>query len=218
VKTLDKVTPSSFRYDLPAGVLHPVLENAARGILPDWTRAGPKRRDHMTRVARLLDTWARNRDEAPMERARWVAAGYLHDALRDEDPEVLRDHLGTDFDELSGKILHGPGAAQRLEEEGVDDEEFLHAIRYHTLGSSGFGMVGLALFAADYLEPGRSWREDWRAALRERATSDLPGVVREILTTRIGYLLKEGRPLHLETIRFWNRFAEGEPWAGASEF
>jgi 2-amino-4-hydroxy-6-hydroxymethyldihydropteridine diphosphokinase len=166
----------------------------------------------------VLDSWASARDESPLERARWLAAGYLHDALRDEDHEILREQLGPDMKDLPGKILHGPGVAQRLQDEGVEDGELLHALRYHTLGSIEFGKVGLALYAADYLEPGRKLREDWRAALRERAATDLPGVVREILGSRIGYLVKEGRPLHPETLRFWNRFSEGEPWAGASEF
>jgi 2-amino-4-hydroxy-6-hydroxymethyldihydropteridine diphosphokinase len=172
----------------------------------------------MARVAEVLDGWALARNEPPLERARWVAAGYLHDALRDGDPDVLREKLGPAFGELSGKILHGPAAARRLQDEGVGDEELLHAIRYHTLGSADFGTLGLALYAADYLEPGRSLREDWRAALRHRAADDLPGVVKEILASRIGYLVEEGRPLHPETLRFWNHFSEGDPWVGASEF
>jgi 2-amino-4-hydroxy-6-hydroxymethyldihydropteridine diphosphokinase len=212
------VTDVELRYDVPDGILHPVVENAARGILPDWTCAGPKRRDHMTRVAKVLDGWARARGETPLERARWVASGYLHDSLRDAEPETLRGLVDGPFHGLAGKILHGPAAARRLEEDGVEDDELLHAVRYHTLGSAGFASVGMALYSADYLEPGRGWREDWRAKLRDRAVEDLPGVVQEILASRIGYLIRRGRPVHPETLMFWNRLTEGEPWAGASEF
>jgi len=198
--------------------LHPVIAEAARGILPAWATAGPKRRSHMERVAGLLAEWAGVRGEDERETARWVAAGHLHDALRDEDHEVIRGQVGPSFQDLPGHVLHGPGAAVRLRKEGVEDEELLHAISYHTLGSARFGTVGLVLYAADFLEPGRRMREDWRAELRERAPEELLSVVREILRARIGYLMDKGRPLHPETIGFWNHISEGQPWAAASEF
>jgi 2-amino-4-hydroxy-6-hydroxymethyldihydropteridine diphosphokinase len=86
------------------------------------------------------------------------------------------------------------------------------------LGSADFGTLGFALFAADFLEPGRKIREDWRADLRARAPAQLEQVVKEILSARIGYLLEKGRPLHPETLGFWNCLSEGQPWASASEF
>lgn len=172
----------------------------------------------MARVAGLLEEWARARGEADVDWARWIAAGYLHDALRDEDHEKLRREVAPPFKHLPGKILHGPGVARRLRREGVEDEELLNAIAYHTLGSAGFGTLGLALYAADFLEPGREMREDWRADLRRRAPAELENVVREILAARIGYLLEKGRPLNPETLGFWNRLSKGQPWASASEY
>jgi len=171
----------------------------------------------MGRVAALLGEWARERMEPPWEVTRWMAAGHLHDALRDEDHEVLRALVDPPFKDLEGKVLHGPGAARRLRDEGVEDEELLDAIAYHTLGSARFGTVGLALYSADFLEPGRWAREEWRAGLRRRAPRELEEVVKEILQARIGYLLERGRPLHPETLGFWNRMSEGQPWASASE-
>ena len=171
----------------------------------------------MNRVSALMEKWARKRKEPAVELARWTAVGYLHDALRDQDPGELRGQVDPAFRDLPGKVLHGPGAAERLREEGVDDTEFLHAIAFHTLGSADFGTLGFALFAADFLEPGRQIREDWRAELRRRAPRDLKGVVQEILEARIGYLLGKGRPLRPETVGMWNRLSEGKPWAGASE-
>ena len=172
----------------------------------------------MARVACLMGDWARERGEIPVEATRWVASGFLHDALRDEDYEVLRSQVDSPFNDLPGKVLHGPGVAQRLRDDGVEDEELLHAISFHTLGSAGFGTLGFALFAADFLEPGRRFREEWRADLRQRAPEDLDGVVKEILSARIGYLLEKGRPLHPETLGFWNRLSEGQQWASASEY
>jgi len=171
----------------------------------------------MARVAGLLGDWAQARGESSHDAARWVAAGFLHDALRDEDPEKLRRQVDPPFEDLPGKVLHGPGVARRLRDGGVEDVELLHAISYHTLGSAGFGTLGFALYAADFLEPGRRVREEWRADLRQRAAAELHEVVKEILSARIGYLLERGRPLHPETLGFWNRLSEGQPWASASE-
>jgi HD superfamily phosphohydrolase YqeK len=197
--------------------LHPVIDAAARGKLPDWTMAGPGRRKHMARVAKLMENWAEKRGESPRERARWIALGYLHDALREADEELMRPLVEPRFRELPMKILHGPAVAQRLRGEGVEDEEFLHAAAFHTLGSADFAVLGKALFAADFLEPGRKLQDDWRAKLRKRAPGDLNGVVKEILLARIRHLLARGRPLRVETVAFWNRFCEGDGWASASE-
>jgi 2-amino-4-hydroxy-6-hydroxymethyldihydropteridine diphosphokinase len=171
----------------------------------------------MARVADLMDQWAQERGIPAVDRTRWRAAGHLHDALREEKTGTLRTLLAPDFQDLPGKVLHGPGAALRLARDGVEDGDLLRAIRFHTLGSAEFDPLGLALYAADFLEPGRRRREEWRADLRARAGSDLEGVVREILSDRIHYLLDRGRPVHPTTLEFWNRFSEGKPWASASE-
>lgn len=201
----------------PAGTLHPLVEAASRGRFPEFTQAGPQRRDHMRRVGELLRSWAQARKAPPGEVARWAAAGYLHDTLRDADPEALRPLVDARFRGYPGKVLHGPAAAQLLSDAGVADEGLLHAIAFHTLGSPDFSQVGLALFAADFLEPGRKLRNKWREKLRNRVPAALEEVVGEILEARLRHLIDRRRPLRGETVAFWNRMAEGEGWASASE-
>jgi 2-amino-4-hydroxy-6-hydroxymethyldihydropteridine diphosphokinase len=171
----------------------------------------------MERVANLLEAWADARGEEERERTRWIAAGHLHDALRDADLNELKEGLGPLAEELPPKVLHGPAVARRLRQAGVADEEFLHALAFHTLGSPEFGNLGMALYAADFLEPGRRLKDDWRRELRRRAPHELDRVVLEILQARIQHLLERGRPLREETVAFWNRMAEGQSWASASE-
>ena len=197
--------------------LHPRVAAAAEGELPPWAHAGAKRRAHMERVARLLDEWAAGLSLPAVDQMRWPALGYLHDCLRDAPPEALRPLLEPPFDAFPGPMLHGPAAAARLAEEGVTDGELLDAIRYHTLGHPRLGAAGRALFAADFLEPGREHQPEWREALRARMPEEMESVVKEILRARIVYLVGEGRPVRPETMAFWNSMAGGESWARASE-
>lgn len=198
--------------------LHPMVKTAAMGRFPDWTTAKGSRLKHMSRVAGLLRRWAEMRGEPPEEVLRWTAAGYLHDVLRDEDPELLRERVPPSFRELPGQILHGPAAAERLREEGVQDEGLLNAITFHTLGSEAFEAVGMALYAADFLEPGRNFLNEWRDDLRERFPEDPGAVLREILKARLGDRIDQGRLLRWETVAFWNRMTEGGGWESAYEF
>jgi HD superfamily phosphohydrolase YqeK len=200
-----------------SSTLHPLLLTASQGRFPDWTVAKGSRLKHMGRVAKLLKSWGKKRGESPEEVLRWTAAGYLHDTFRDEDPDVLRSQVNPAFRELPGQVLHGPAAAQRLKAEGVKDQGFLNAITFHTLGSPDFDAVGMALFAADFLEPGRDFMNGWRKELRNRFPSDPGGVVREILKVRLKFRMEKGRAFRMETVAFWNRMTEGDGWASDSE-
>jgi HD superfamily phosphohydrolase YqeK len=198
-------------------MIHPLVERAARGQLPAWSEVGEKRRRHIERVAGLLEDWAIAAGLGDEERTRWVAAGYLHDALKEKPEAELRALLSGEDRELPEPLLHGPAVAARLREEGVEDEELLVALAYHTLGHPNLGRTGCALYAADFLEPGRDLKNEWRAALRGRMPGGMAEVVKEIVSQRIAFLLERGRPLREETVAFWNRMSEGQPWAGASE-
>lgn len=197
---------------------HPVVERAARGDLPTWAAMGEKRRRHAERVAALLEDWAWAARLDDDERTRWVAVGYLHDASKDAPPARLREVLdGSPMAELPDALLHGPAAARLLEEDGVDDPDLLLAVGYHTLGHPDLSPMGRALYAADFLEPGRDLRNAWRAELRARMPGELETVVREILAARIQHLVEEGRPVRPETVAFWNSLVTGKAWAAASE-
>ena len=217
---------------------HPLVTAAAAGRLPGWAVAGEERRAHMARVAALLEAWARDLDLGKRDVLRWHAAGHLHDALRDASPaelerllerpaararvpvEVVGSGAGgapprpnpLDPDTLRSlppNAWHGPAAAILLQREGVDDPELLHAISWHTLGSAGFGVLGKALYAADYLEPGRRWRQAWREELRSRTPGELEAVLIEIVTHRIDYLILAGRPVHPRIAGFQESLVNG---------
>lgn len=158
----------------------------------------------MQRVSALLDEWAVALGLDKTDRMRWRAAGLLHDALHDAPHDSLRDILSGSMRELPGKMLHGPACVVRLREAGVDDEDLLHAIEYHTIGHPHFSTLGLALYAADYLEPGRPQEQEERSALRSRMPSEMDAVVPVILKARLLDMIRTGRSVRPETIEFWN--------------
>lgn len=179
---------------------------AARGELPAWAEISPGRREHMGRVAALLAQWADAAGLDRDERDRWVAAGWLHDALRNADPERLRHDVPERFRSLPGPVLHGPAAAERL--AGECDPELCDAIRYHTLGHPGFGLLGKALYLADFLEPGRDFEQEWRAGLAERMPAEVDEVLAEVLAARIQHLVSRRKQVSPETAAFWNAVVE----------
>ena len=184
--------------------LHPLLLDAAKGKAPGWAVCGKRRRAHMVRVSELMGEWATQMDLDRRDVVRWRAAGFLHDALREATPSKLRPLVPPRRRALPPKAYHGPAAATLLMREGVDDDELLHAIRWHTLGSWKFRRLGRALYAADFLEPGRRSRRRWREGLRERASRNMDRVLREIVGSKIDYLLRAEMPVSQRTVRFWN--------------
>jgi 2-amino-4-hydroxy-6-hydroxymethyldihydropteridine diphosphokinase len=182
--------------------LQPAELSAARGQLPTWARTTLTRRAHIARVAALMETWARALDVGDTEVLRWAAAAWLHDSLRDEDPEVLRPNVSPEERDLPGPVLHGPAAAAHL--KGQVDPRVAAAVRYHTIGHPSLDRLGRALYLADFLEPGREFAVDWRASLTARMPHDLDDVLVEVVAARVGHLLERRNPIRPETAAFWS--------------
>jgi HD superfamily phosphohydrolase YqeK len=188
--------------------VHDLARDAAAGALPDWAVVGEERLAHIHRVAALMDEWAVALRLDDAERARWRAAAWLHDALRDAADEELRPIVPASLRLLPTPLLHGPAVARRLADEGVHDAALLRAVACHTLGSAEFDLLGRALYAADYLEPGRSFRAGERAAQRARMPHQLNDVLIEIVRARLTHLLDSGSAIRPETLGFWNQLVD----------
>jgi HD superfamily phosphohydrolase YqeK len=159
-------------------------------MLPTWSVVTTERRAHIERVAALIAEWARLRHVSPAERERWLRAAWLHDALRDAPAATALDH--------------GPACADRLMMDGERDQGLLDAVRYHSLGYSGWDDVGKMLYLADHLEPGRSFDSATRAALRARMPGERDAVLTAVARRRIEWIVRSGWPLAPETVAFWN--------------
>jgi HD superfamily phosphohydrolase YqeK len=158
--------------------------------LPAWAEAGRKRRAHIRRMAVMLNDWADIMGVSAAERSRWLAACWLHDALRDAD--------------LPAGVSHGAAAADRAAADGHSDSGVLSAVHFHSVGYAGWDDCGKMLFLADFLEPGRKSRRKQRAQMARRVPRDRDGVLREIVGQQIRSRLRRERPVDPLTLEFWN--------------
>jgi HD superfamily phosphohydrolase YqeK len=180
----------------------------AAGVLPAWARVSAERYAHIARVAALMDRWAETLGLDDDERTRWRTAGWLHDALRDAPPADIRTAIvDPEIRAWPDSLLHGPAAADRMAADGYADPEVLDAVRYHTAGHPSLGRLGLALIAADALEPGRTQAPVWRAALRARLPLSFDHVIREVIADKLRHNLESGQPLRAGMAELWNRLA-----------
>lgn len=170
--------------------------------LPTWALMTSARVAHVQRVAALVEAWAEVQGVAPGERARWLRAVWLHDALRDA-PEGLLRELAPDPGLPSG-LHHGPAAASRAQAEGETDAGVLDAVRYHSIGWDRWDAAGRVLYCADYLDPGRPFDPEARADLARRFPAAPDDVLLAVARRRLMHLVRSGWPLLEPTQRFWN--------------
>lgn len=170
--------------------------------LPDWAHVSDKRAEHIQRVTALLNSWAAAMRLPPAEARAFLDAGVLHDALRDASEAELRDITGDGESPLG--LLHGPAAAVMLKKNGETRADVLDAVRYHTVGHVRWGVVGRALFMADFLEPGRKFMRQDRYFLALQVPNSFDAVFRQVVRMRLEWTVREGNHIFPDTVALWN--------------
>jgi len=174
-----------------------------RIVLPSWAEASAERMAHIRRVTSLLGEWAAAMNLPADEASRWIAAGALHDALRDAPEQMLRTL--TAEGERAGELLHGPAAAVRAEQDGERRQDVLEAVRHHTVGCASWERTGRALYMADFLEPGRGFLLSERAFVASQVPRDFDGAFKQVVRMRLEWSLAQGGEMFPETVELWNR-------------
>ena len=125
-----------------------------------------------------------------------LLAGLLHDSAKGRAP--IKDE--SEYDVSSTEVIHQyDGAEVARAEYGIEDEEILDAIRYHTTGKPNFSSLGKLIYLADKLERGR----DYPCVDYLRATLEQKGVdvaFREALGHSIEYLRACNKKIDLLTL------------------
>lgn len=158
----------------------------------------PSRIEHVYRVAEAAIILAK-KNGANVHKT--IVASLLHDITKYMTEEDL-NRYGVFSDEetlaLPPQVRHQrTGAAIARAAFGITDPDILSAIETHTTGAADMNVYQKIVFAADYIEDGRSF--DGIEKIRATTYDDLDRGVVAILRNTIDYLEKKGEPIAPET-------------------
>ena len=168
-----------------------------------------KRYEHVKRVAKCAVELAKIYG-APVEKVETSA--WLHDVAKFFNLSVMVDLTRGKYPEVADKmsqstaVLHGFAGAEFVRQNydlfGVDDEEILDGIKYHTIGCENMSTLAKIIYLADAIEEKRSWEGVEKA--RELAKTDLDEAIKFEIEEKLKYLLAKDSIIHPNVIKFRN--------------
>ncbi len=163
-----------------------------KDIKKELKKALPRKRFEHTSGVEYTAACLAMRYGADMEKAR--IAGLLHDcakALPSEEKIRCCKEYGlpvSEFEQQNPELLHAKlGAFLARHKYGVEDEEILSAITWHTTGKPDMSLLDKIVFIADYMEPNRDRASDL-PEVRDLAFRDLDHCLYRILKDTVAYL------------------------------
>lgn len=132
-------------------------------------------------------------------------AGLVHDCAKDKSGEELMEiaaKSGHKIDEVASsapKLLHGiAGAVIAKDIMGIEDEDILSAVAYHTTGRRNMSTLEKIIYIADYVEPLRIFEGVDR--MRELVYIDLDEAMIYAFDSTIKYIIDKGQAIHPDSI------------------
>lgn len=124
-----------------------------------------------------------------------VTAAIFHDVAKElpnEELNALVRKFGFDEKYIdSPNLSHGKIAAALLKHEwGIDDEDIINAVSYHTTGRAGMSKTEKIVFIADAIEPTRVY--NGVEAIRKATYEDLDRGCLKSLTDTVEHLKEKG--------------------------
>ncbi len=142
--------------------------------------------------------------------------GLLHDCARgysfSEQKELAQPFLKqlAPLSDTDGMLFHGPAAAALAQQNwGIEEEEMLNALIYHTVGRPAMSPLEEIIFLADKIEPGRDY--EGVAAIRELAKKDRKQAMAMLLQNNLAYLKQAGKEIHplaVQAAAYYNKKGE----------
>lgn len=142
-------------------------------------------------------------------------AGILHDITKEESHEAQKKYITengialTELERLNGKVLHQmSGAIFCRLELGIEDEEILGAVRYHTTGRRNMTLLEKVVYTADFISADRRYEDV--AVMREKAQQSLEEAMLYSLRWTIRDLSSKTMLIHPDTLECYNWILENE--------
>ncbi len=181
------------------------LQDAMRKVLK------PKRYLHVLGVQFTCASLAM-RYECDIMKAQ--VAGILHDVAKyyadSEQISLCEQHNIpiSDVERQHPYLLHGKlGAYFAKTQFGVDDEEILQAMAYHTTGKPAMTQLEKIVFLADYMEPSRKMIPGL-TKIRRLAFENLDMAVYTTLHNTLNYLKSNGQTIDNTTLEAYEYYKD----------
>ena len=136
-------------------------------------------------------------------------AGFAHDVAKnmqiDEMKKIMDENniILSEVEEINKSLWHSIIAPIVAKEKlGIEDEEILSSLRWHTTGKEDMTTLEKIIYIADYIEPGRDF--PGVEELREITREDLDKGVLKGLENTILFVIKQGNLIHPLTIEARN--------------
>ena len=146
-----------------------------------------------------------------LDKVRVDFAAAAHDIARAESNHSLLAEAQTagipitNVDEDNPMLLHGPVGAERLRANlGVNDDEILEAVYWHTTALATMGSIAKVVYLADKMDLSKASRYPHIGHVRELASDDLDEAIVEFLKGDLIRLLSEGKMAHPSSIEALN--------------
>ena len=176
-------------------------------------RLSPKRYRHSVNVAKAAAALAKRYGADP---ARAELAGILHDITKETETavqlQIIRDFgiILNVVEQSSYKLLHAISAFCLVQETfGLQDEQVLGAIRYHTTARAAMPLLEKVVYVADFISDDRDYQGV--EVMRRRAEESLEAAMFEGLAYTIRDLAGRGLPIHLNTVEAFNDIVYQRP-------
>ena len=141
--------------------------------------------------------------------ARAYTAGLLHDILKDTagdaQLQILKDFdiLQDDVEKQAPKLWHAHSGAVFLEKVlGVEDEEIIRAVRYHTTARAGMSLLEKILYLADFSSDDRDYPDV--DEMRRQVEIGLEPAMEYALCYSIRDLVDQKKAIHPDTLAAYN--------------
>lgn len=142
-------------------------------------------------------------------------AGLVHDIMKDTDKAEQKKIIEQSGHTLTQTELESPKTWHAMSGEaflrnylGVKDEEILSAVRYHTTARAGMSLLEKVIYIADYTSKERDYEDV--DVMREKADRSLEEAMLYGLSFTIDEMIKQGRPVHEDSLLAYNEVAISE--------
>jgi len=140
-------------------------------------------------------------------------AGILHDFAKywpkEKMVDIIKENkdLSDDLLNYNVELWHGPVASIIIQDKfGIDDQEIIDAIRYHTSGRENMSTFEKIICLADYIEPSRTF--PGVEEIRSLAYQDLDLALLTAFDNTIQFLLTKRVKIYPLTVKARNDLIE----------